>query len=341
MTPPRSLTSLRNTARLGVALVTQRRLPYSINFIVTNRCNFQCVYCDAPEHAGAELTTADFRRALDELAAAGMARASFSGGEALLRDDTPELIEHAKGLGLFVSLNSNAFTLEPVIERLARSLDLVMLSLDGPEDVHDKVRRQPGSYARVVAMLARARELGVATTAITVIGPWNVERIPEVLALAGELGFWAYFQPAYRSCFDVDAGFAATEPADTFRRMADAIEEGRARGRPVGVSPSFVRRLRAGPRFGECADCTAGRYFATVMPDGTLVPCHLTSGQATYPNGRELGFARAFAAMPAVGPGPGCAISPYQESDLIFQLDPSAIVAALRHMRPAPITPRS
>ncbi len=336
MSAPLSFGMLRNTARLGAAMLRQRSLPYSINFIVTNRCNFQCVYCDAPDHAGHEMTTAEIRGAISELAAAGMARASFSGGEALLRDDAPGLMEYAKSLGLFVSLNSNAFTLEPLIERLAGCVDLVMLSLDGPEEVHDKVRRQPGSFAKVIAMLERARALGISTTAITVIGPWNVDRIPEVLELAKRVGFWAYFQPAYRSCFDFEEGFAASDERDTFARMADAIDAGRALGLPLGASPAFVERLRAGPKFGSCSDCAAGRYFGTVLPDGLVVPCHLTSGHATYLNGREVGFARAFREMPHPSAGPGCAISPYQESDLIFHLDPGAVLAGLRHTRPAP-----
>jgi hypothetical protein len=70
------------------------------------------------------------------------------------------------------------------------------------------------------------------------------------------------------------------------------------------------------------------------MPDGTVVPCHLVSGEARYPNGRIGGFARAFEEMPHPVAGPGCAISPYQESDLIFSLDPRAIAAAIERLMP-------
>ena len=101
----------------------------------------------------------------------------------------------------------------------------------------------------------------------------------------------------------------------------------------------FFERLRAAPHFSDCSRCTAGRYFATVMPDGLVVPCHLTMGQASYLNGREVGFARAFLEMPRPS-GPGCAISPYNESDLIFSLDPRAVIAAVRRamssLTPAP-----
>ena len=57
------------------------------------------------------------------------------------------------------------------------------------------------------------------------------------------------------------------------------------------------------------------------MPDGKIVPCHLTSADHEYPNGRRVGFDAAFRALPRPAAGPGCAISPYQETDLIFSGD--------------------
>ncbi len=72
------------------------------------------------------------------------------------------------------------------------------------------------------------------------------------------------------------------------------------------------------------------------MPNGTIVPCHLTSNDHTYPNGRERGFINAFYNLPRPLAGPGCAITPYQESDLIFALDRRAIAAAIERLaRPA------
>ena len=119
---------------------------------------------------------------------------------------------------------------------------------------------------------------------------------------------------------------------DSLDVSADLAEIGRA---PVGSSPGFFERLRGAPRFGDCSRCTAGRYFATVMPDGLMVPCHLTMGQGGYLNGREVGFTRAFLEMPRPT-GPGCAISPYNESDLIFSLDSRAVRAAVRRAFSSP-----
>ena len=316
------------SARLALSLARGRQQPYSIVFVLTNRCNFRCDYCDIPAAAGAEMSTDEFRAAISELAQAGMGRAAFGGGEALLRPDAVDLIEHAKAQGCFTSLNSNGWTTERWLDRLAGCLDMLVVSLDGPDSVHDVVRRKRGSYDRVIRVIQEARRRGIAVATISVIGPWNEDRVEEILALASTHGFWSYFQPAYVDCFAHDSGLHPGIDPAMLNRLADQLSAAIGHA-PVGSSPGFFERLRAAPRFGDCSRCTAGRYFATVMPDGLMVPCHLTMGQGGYLNGREVGFTRAFLEMPRPS-GPGCAISPYNESDLIFSLDARAVIAAVR-----------
>lgn len=319
--------------RLGVARASGRALPFTVTWILTHRCNFRCDYCEIPERAGEEMSADEFCAAIDELRAAGMARASFSGGEALLRRDALRIIGHAKRAGCFTSMNTNGWRTGQVLDELAPVLDMLVLSLDGPEPVHDLVRRRPGSYARVIAAIERARGLGLAVATITVVGPWNLGRVEEIAELAGRLGVWAYFQPAHEECFEREAGLHPALTPAVLRGLADRLAALRGRGLPIGASPGFLDRLRRAPDFHDCAECHAGRYFATVMPEGWVVPCHLTSGGPGHLNGREVGFRRAFFEMPRPRTGGGCAISPYVETDLIFRLDPRAIAAALRRAR--------
>jgi MoaA/NifB/PqqE/SkfB family radical SAM enzyme len=319
-------------ARLGLAMARREKLPFSLTFILTHRCNFRCDYCNVPDAAGDEMSTDEVRAAIDELADAGLARCGFSGGEALLRDDAIAILQHARSRGLTTTLNSNAWLARERIDELASSLDLLILSLDGPEAAHDLVRRRKGSYERVLSTIDAARARGLEVATITVLSPSNLDVVDEVLQLAKRHGFSAYFQPAYRDCFDAERGLdPAIGPrvlADLAARLATAKRD----GFPVGASDGFLERLANGPSFGDCTRCHAGRYFGTVMPDGVVVPCHLTSQQGEPKNGRVLGFARAFRELAPPGPGPGCAISPYQEADLVFGLDARAIATALRRL---------
>ncbi len=336
----RKLRVLGGVARLGVALARGTGFPFSVTFILTHRCNFRCTYCNIPDAAGPELTTREFCQALDELHAAGLVRASFSGGEALLRPDALEIIGHARKLGLMTSLNTNAWLTQRHLDTLASHLDLLVVSLDGPRPTHDVLRRRVGSYDRVVAVLEAARARNLATATITVLTADNLDVIPHVLELANRLGSYAYFQPAYEDCFNHDRGLDPGLGPRLFADIATRLHHARAAGDRVGASPQYLQRLANGPNFGDCSRCTAGRFWGTVLPDGQVIPCHLQADDprttTTWPNGRTLGFAEAFRRVRRPMHGPGCAISPYQETDLIFALDRAAIAAAVRRLvRPA------
>ncbi len=324
--------ALGRVVRLGVAMVRGAPLPFSVTFILTNRCNFRCAYCNIPDRAADEMSQGEFCRAIDELAAAGLARAGFSGGEALLRPDALAIIAHAKRRGLTTTLNSNAWLARERIDEIAKCVDLLVLSIDGPEEIHDLVRRRRGSYARVVETLEAARARGVRTATITVVSRDNLDVIDDVLALAARHGAWAYFQPAYEDCFDAGAGLDPAIGPAVLADLAARLDGAAAAGARVASSAAFRRRLARGPRFGDCATCHAGRYFGTVLPDGTVIPCHLKASEAPRQNGLEIGFARAFLEMQRPARGDGCAISPYQEADLIFGLDAGAIRAAVQRL---------
>ncbi len=308
--------------------------PFSITFILTHRCNFACSYCDIPSAAGEEMSAAELCGAIDDLTDAGMTRASFSGGEALLRRDALDVIAHARARSLVTSLNTNAWLASRHLPALASILDVLVVSLDGPEREHDLVRRQPGSYARVVQVLRDARDRGLRTATITVLGPTNLHVIPEVLRLSQEVGSVAYFQPAYRECFRREAGLDPALSPEALAGVAETLRGAKLRGLPVGSSAGFLERLERAPTFGSCEKCHAGRYFATVMPDGTMVPCHLTSTRRAWPNGRSVGFARAFRSLGRAPAGDGCAISPYQEADLVLGGDLRAARDAATRLLP-------
>ncbi len=320
----------RQLALAAAACAGNRRRPLSAACILTHRCNFRCTYCDIPDRAGDELTADQWLTGLGELRRAGLLRASFSGGEALLRTDASAIVAGAKALGLTTSLNSNGWLTGDQVRELSTSLDLLMISLDGPEAEHDAARRKPGSFARAVQVLQQARQLGVATTSITVLTPANLHVIEPVLQLAQEYDFFAYFQPAYQECFGRDKGLQPGLSPDVLRGVSAILARARAQGRPVGASPGFLRRLAGTPGASRCENCRAGRQFVTILPDGTFVPCHLTADERRWPSAATLGFAEAFGQMAPASAGPGCAISPYQELDLIFSLDPAAIRSALR-----------
>lgn len=67
--------------------------PYRMDLAVTYRCNNDCAHCyNARERNFPELTTEQWFKIMDQLWALGVPHIIFTGGEATLRNDLPELI---------------------------------------------------------------------------------------------------------------------------------------------------------------------------------------------------------------------------------------------------------
>jgi len=91
----------RKTARSG-------RIPLSGSLEVTWRCNLSCVHCYMCAYRREpELSTAEIKRILDELADAGCLRLLITGGEPLLREDFRVLWRYAKSKGFLLTLFTN------------------------------------------------------------------------------------------------------------------------------------------------------------------------------------------------------------------------------------------
>lgn len=299
-----------------------------MTFSLTNRCNFRCDYCHIPLQKRDEMTTDEWKSAMDDFWRGGMGRASLIGGEPLLRRDAGELIQHLKSRGVHTAMNTNGWLIRDRIEEVAQ-LDLVCLTLDGPREVHDAQRNQ-GSYDRVIDAIELLRARGIPVVTMTVVTPRGAENMEHVLDVARSYGFKAFFQLEHDASVDVYAPVAKTMTDRRIAELSERLLAAKERGLPVGNSRTVLEmQRRDGRRIGgDCEHCYAGRYFGYVMCDGTVAPCLLTQWQQERGNGRKHGFVEAFRNMSAPE-GPGCACVPIHEVNNILALDVAVLFDAL------------
>lgn len=135
--------------------------PITVILRVTHRCNQRCVQCGLwGEHGvlkqaalGPELTSAELVQLVSELAP-WRSFISFFGGEPLLRDDLPCVVAHASSLGLLTTINSNGLLLAKRADDLVQAgLTYLKVSLDGPREINDEIRRADHAYDRTVGGL--------------------------------------------------------------------------------------------------------------------------------------------------------------------------------------------
>jgi 12,18-didecarboxysiroheme deacetylase len=155
---------------------------------VTRRCNLRCVHCyaHATEAAEAsELTTAEGRALIDDLAAFGVPVVLFSGGEPLVRRDLPELAAYAveKGMRAVISTNGTLIRTETARTLKAIGLSYVGISLDGMEAVNDRFRAVPGAFQAALEGIRNCQAAGIKVGLRFTINRANVGEIPAVFRL--------------------------------------------------------------------------------------------------------------------------------------------------------------
>ena len=88
--------------------------PLAAELFLTDNCNLKCVSCACWRTVTRkELDGAEWRDVIDQLAALGIVKANFTGGEPLLRRDAPELMAYAYSRGIRnLHVNTNAVLLD-------------------------------------------------------------------------------------------------------------------------------------------------------------------------------------------------------------------------------------
>ena len=180
--------------------------PVSIAFLLTERCNARCVHCDIWKNRGKEDPPAveRLKATLKELRGwLGPVQVTFSGGEALLKGYTTELVRYGTELGLLIEVLSHGYWEDQArIEELALCRPWrVTISLDGLGEVHDRVRGREGFFERTnrtIETLRRMRHdngLNYSILLKTVIMEHNLAHVCEIADFAAERELEVLYQP--------------------------------------------------------------------------------------------------------------------------------------------------
>lgn len=255
--------------------------------------------------SGDELTLDELRKVVDDVGRY-RPRIGITGGEPFVRPDAVDFIAHVNGRGLRCGVNTNGmFLARDAAELVDVGLDNVMVSLDGPIDVHDRIRGVPGSWERVYegsrALLERRAEAGTRKPYVrvtTTITGDNYDRLAETAAVLSELPLdeltfqhvWfttpsiaAAQRYQFERLFGQDTTYLqgfVYDPSgiDLYKLESEmkAIERTR-HPFPVNFYPDLtrdeLRRYYLEPARPLRPRCFSRWLRVDVMPDGTVTPC--------------------------------------------------------------------
>ena len=106
-----------------------------------------------------EIRSDDLRPHLESFRALRVREVVFSGGEAQLNRDLRELAVMLRAEGIHLTLLTAGLLLQAKAAEVAETIDEVIVSLDGPPEVHDRIRNVPRAFDRLAAGVAAVRAL--------------------------------------------------------------------------------------------------------------------------------------------------------------------------------------
>ena len=281
----------------------------------TARCNLYCRHCyirAEDREFESELSTAEGKALIDDLAKMKVPVLLFSGGEPLLRPDLFELAAYAGEKGLRPVLSTNGTLIDDAMAKRIKEtgFQYVGVSIDGNEATHDSFRGLEGAFDAAIAGIRAARAAGNKTGVRFTINRLNAPELAAVFDIAEKEGIdrFCMYHLVYAgrgsdmAALDLSkedkrkvADFLIEKTLDFERRGVDmeilttdnhvdglCILQYVEKNQPERADE--VRKLLA-----MHGGCSAGDRVADVDPEGNVHPCQFWS-DLTLGNVRETPF---------------------------------------------------
>jgi len=172
---------------------------------MTYRCTSRCEMCTIWRRgkkvdAQKELSLEDWKKCIDMLGLENLEVIELFGGDSLIRKDVSiPLIEYImkgnENIIVDLPINCNLLDNETAIALVKAGVGRLYVSLDGPLEVHDKIRGSHGTFSRVQKgleyLVEAKKELGSKTPEIIInctISSLNVDSFEQIIPIVEKLG---------------------------------------------------------------------------------------------------------------------------------------------------------
>lgn len=308
--------------------------PLVLTHNVTYLCNCKCKTCDLWKKVNLyrnDLPRDAVFRMLDDARDAGMVAYVAWGGEPLMRKDLPQILARARENGMYTTVITNGYLLPARCEEIAPYTDLVIVSIDADDELHDEMRALPGIRQRALEGIRRCKELKVRVMINSVISTLNTGKADALVGLAAGLGVPIAFEP-----LNVYPGYNEyLRPTDTAiaAEFAKIIDHKKA-GRDIVNSIQYLETIRQDYSRQKRYVCHAPEVFVEVHPDGAVARC--TGGE--WCNVKDVPLKELFTGSEYrsfcrdARRCTKCVVSCVIESSLAYSLNPGFLLEKARYL---------
>jgi MoaA/NifB/PqqE/SkfB family radical SAM enzyme len=241
-------------------------------------------------------TMRDLDRHLDSIRRLHVRQIAFSGGEPLLNPELPQMARILRREGIQLTLLSTGLLLGKCAAEVAENFDEVIVSLDGPPQVHDQIRRVKAAFELLETGVRALREVqrDIRITARSVVQKanhhclWETAHTAKDLRLAGisflaaDLTSTAFNRSVVWPVSRQDEVGISSAELPVLQSQVEALirdAECELGAGFVAESPDKLRRIvghfraHLGLEAAQSPSCNAPWVSAVLEADGTVRPC--------------------------------------------------------------------
>ncbi len=293
------------------------RKPLTTQILVTKYCDMECKMCfvypvdhEEKVRRSIEPSFEQLEDLIQQACDLGTQVIIPFGGEPLIRKDIGKIIEAIKKRGRYCILYTNGTYVPRKIDEISAT-DQIVISIDGPEEIHDRIRGK-GAYQRAIQAVETAVARGLVTRIHSVLISDTMETLDHMVGLSRKYN--AMLNYGYCDATELtkaaEGQFTVTrgQVAAFLRGYLKAKEEGVKIATPAPVIRECIRLMEEWPiensmmmkederrfRHMKIPECALKNSNLYIDSDGMATPCLPLWGKEDAPNVYKVGVREAW-----------------------------------------------
>ncbi len=251
---------------------------------VTRACNLKCTHClnNSGVNIENQLNKKQWLNVISSLGKQGIQEIRFTGGEPLVNKDIFEFINLASQLGIYTSIGTNGTLITEQVAKQLKGVGLnkAIISLDGTEKAHDKIRGE-GNYKKTIQGIEELEKNKIEVRVNAVVMKENLE---DMIIFAKKMHknkthlFIRRFIESGRGTL-LKNNTLNKKDYDYFReKLSNEIKEDKyINGHYLRNDEGIQHRIKL--PFNFIKGCKAGQRALVIMPDGDIHLCGFLAAQ--------------------------------------------------------------
>lgn len=271
---------------MNAYIVCRPHTPISVNFMVTERCNTNCIYCYAKRDVKQEMSTSEILKVFKDLSSYAIVNLTLTGGDIFARKDWYEIISSSidAGFGYLISTKT-ALGEADIIKLKQLGVHQLQFSLDTitPKILRDIINVDDGYCDRLKAMFQVCTNQDIKISLRTVLCRQNanvdsIKTLCDFVDTNNCISNWV-ITPAFYSENKKDYNHYAVSN-DMLKRVFTYLQKRDMRIRPLfnklNNKGYILQRTKNVSDFVENNQiCYANTYSMSILPSGDCTVCEM------------------------------------------------------------------